>query len=396
MDRLLIGLSFGSGLEGADAVAIRASSVGLGLAPAVNFAVRVAFPPAVRDAIRTATASPPIELARGLAETAVHAVRLVLSRGGASPREVFAAGLLEPSRSSLENAIPWPEVADRVAEQTGLTVIHGFRHRDRAAGGAGRPITAVADHLLFQPPSHPRLIVHLGAVTSLTLLTPAAKVSAAVAFEAGPGNQLFDALVYHGTRGKETTYPGGKRAVQGRCLEPLLTRWLEHPHLTRTPPKTVHTDAFGRSFLLAAFDAARHLNAGLPDLLCTATHLAARAIGDAAQRWLPVLPTGREVILTGGGVRNGFLWQLVAQQFPEGIARSDVVGVSALARNAAAAAILAALLCDGVAGNHAILTGASGGRLLGHLAPGDGRNWARVAAWVADQAGESPRMTRAA
>jgi anhydro-N-acetylmuramic acid kinase len=221
-------------------------------------------------------------------------------------------------------------------------------------------------------------------------------VSSALGFEAGPGNQLLDALVYHGTRGKESSDPGGKKAVQGRCLEPLLARWLEHPHLTRTPPKTVHPEAFGRSFLLAAFDAARQLNAGLPDLLCTATHLAARAIGDAAKRSLPVVPGARQILMTGGGVRNGFLWQLVAQQFSEGIARSDEAGVAPLARNAAAAALLAALTCDGVAGNLSVLTGAAGGRLLGHFAPGDGRNWARVAAWVADQTGEYPRVTRAA
>ena len=177
--------------------------------------------------------------------------------------------------------------------------------------------------------------------------------------------------------------------------EPLLARWIEHPHLTRTPPKTVHPEAFGRSFLLAAFDAARQLNAGLPDLLCTATHLAARAVGDAAKKYLPAAPT-RQVFATGGGVRNGFLWQLVSQQFGEGITRSDEAGVAPLARNAAAAAVLAALTCDGVAGNLSMLTGAVGGRLLGHFAPGDGRNWAKVAAWVADQTGEYPRTNRAA
>jgi anhydro-N-acetylmuramic acid kinase len=207
---------------------------------------------------------------------------------------------------------------------------------------------------------------------------------------------MFDALVYHGTRGKESIDPGGKKAVQGRCLEPLLARWLEHPYLARTPPKTFHPDAFGRSFLLAAFDAARQLSAGLPDLLCTATHFAARAIGDAAKQAWPATSAARKVIVTGGGVRNGFLWQLVAQQFPEGIARSEVVGVAPLARNAAAAGILAALTCDGVAGNLSVLTGATGGRLLGQFVPGDGRNWVRVAAWVADQMGEYPRMTRAA
>ena len=54
MSRLLIGLSVGSGLEGVDAVAIRADGIALDLAPVVAAAVRVAFPPAVRDAVRAA------------------------------------------------------------------------------------------------------------------------------------------------------------------------------------------------------------------------------------------------------------------------------------------------------------------------------------------------------
>jgi anhydro-N-acetylmuramic acid kinase len=76
----------------------------------------------------------------------------------------------------------------------------------------------------------------------------------------------------------------------------------------------------------------------------------------------------RRVLLSGGGVRNGFLWQLVAKQFGGAVERTDAAGVPALARNAAGAAVLAALLCDGVPGNLPLLTGATGGRLLGpHL-----------------------------
>ena len=397
MYRLLIGLSVGSGLEGADAAIVRAEASGLDLTPVVVASVRASFPLAVRDAIHasaSAQASP--DLTRNIVETLVHAVRHVLARAAVSPRDVFAAGLLDPARPAIETGIIWPEVADRVAEQTGLTMVHGFRHRDRAVGGAGHPITAIADCLLFRSPSQARLLIHFGAVSSLLFVPPSTKESSVVGFEAGPGNQLLDALAFHGTRGKDWSDQGGKKAVQGRCLESLLSRWLEHPHLTRQPPKTVHPEAFGRSFLIAAFDAARQLNAGLSDLLCTATHLAARAIGDAAKRWLPIVPGLRQILLTGGGVRNGFWWQLVRQQLPEGIARSDEAGITALARNAAASAVLAALLCDGVAGNLSMLTGAMGGRLLGHLVPGDGRNWAQVAAWVADQTGESPRVTRAA
>jgi anhydro-N-acetylmuramic acid kinase len=176
-----------------------------------------------------------------------------------------------------------------------------------------------------------------------------------------------------------------------------LARWLEHPHLTRTPPKSVHPEAFGRSFLLAAFDATRQLGAGLPDLLCTATHLTARVLVDAARQWLPEPTTPRQILVSGGGVRNGFLWQLVGQQFgSEPITRINEIGIPALARNAMASGVLAAMTCDGVDGNLAHLTGAAGGRLLGHLIPGDGRNWARVAAWVADQTGEYPRANRVA
>jgi anhydro-N-acetylmuramic acid kinase len=401
MTRTLIGLAIGSGLEGVDAVAIQAGGIGLDLCPSVTASLRVAFPLSVRDAIRDTAQgshfSVTNEVVRNVAETAVHAARQVLTRSGVSQRDTFAAGLLKPARPIAEPGIAWIEIADRLAEQTGLTVVHGFRHRDRAAGGSGHPITAAADYLLFTSPTQPRLLIHLGAVTSLLFLAPAAKISATRGFDAGPGNQLFDALVYHGTRGRESTDHGGKKAVQGRCLEPLLERWREHPHLTRIPPKVVHAEAFGRSFLLAAFETVRQLGAGLPDLLCTATHLAARSIGEGVRQWLPSPVGARQILVTGGGVRNGFLWQLVAQQFAgETIGRSDEAGVPPLARNAAAAAILAALTCDGVAGNLAALTGASGGRLLGHITPGDGRNWAKVSAWLADQTVEYPRVNRAA
>jgi anhydro-N-acetylmuramic acid kinase len=399
--RTLIGLAVGSGLEGVDAAAVQVEGVGLDLTPTLLASVRVAFPPSAVEVIRAAQPGSCLpasaDLVRNVAETAVHAARQVLSRAGVSIRDAFALGLLKPGRPASEPALLWSEIADRVAEQTGVTIVHGFRHRDRAAGGAGHPITAVGDYLLFASPDEPRLIVHLGAVASVLYLPANAKISAVQGFDAGPGNQLLDAMVYHGTRGRELSDPGGKKAVQGRCLEPLLERWAEHPHLTRTPPKVVHPDAFGRSFLLAAFDAVRQLGAGLSDLLCSATHLAARSIGDSVRHWLPATAGERRIIVTGGGVRNGFLWQLAAQQFGnETVMRSDEIGLPALARNAAAAAVLTALTCDGVAGNLPALTGATGSRLLGQVTPGDGRNWARAAAWLADQTVEYPRINRAA
>src|SRR5579883_866319 len=394
MSRILLGLSIGSGLEGVDAVTARVEGLGLDIVPRIVPTMRVSFPPNVRDAIRASANNPtlfPPEFLRAVADTIVFAARQSLSKAAVSPRDTFAAGFLEPSRPATAVPMHWPEIVGRVVDQLGITALHGFADRDRAAGGTGHPITAAADFLLFRNETESRLLVHLGAVATVLLIPAGGNISAASGFDAGPGNQLLDAILFHGSRGKEHIDAGGKKAVQGRCLEPLLARWLEHPHLTRTPPKSVHTEAFGRSFLLAAFDAARQLNAGLPDLLCTATHLAARAIGDACQRMQMKVNGPRRVLLSGGGVRNGFLWQRVAQQFGGNVDRTDTLGIPALSRNAAAAAILAALTCDGITGNLPLLTGATGGRLLGHVSPGDNRNWARCAAWLADQTGDYPR-----
>ena len=399
--RTLIGLSIGSGFEGVDAAVIQTEGIGLESRPTVISSLRVAFPLSVRDAIREAAPSAllPVseDMIRYIAETAIHAARQVLSRSGISLRDTFALGLLRPSRPATDPSLIWPELADRLAEQTGLTVVHGFRHRDRAAGGAGHPITAAADYLLFHSSTQPRLLIHLGAVSSILFLNSTEKIFEINGFDAGPGNQLLDSLIAHGTRGKETCDPGGKKAVQGRCLESVLDQWGEYPHLTRPPPKVIHREAFGRSFLLAAFESVRQLGASLPDLLCTATHLAARTIGEGVRKWVSAQAAPRRILITGGGVRNGFLWQLVAQQLgDERIERSDEAGIPALARNAAAAAVLATLTCDGVTGNLFRLTGASGGRILGHLTPGDSRNWGKITAWLAEQAVEYPRVNQAA
>jgi anhydro-N-acetylmuramic acid kinase len=93
----------------------------------------------------------------------------------------------------------------------------------------------------------------------------------------------------------------------------------------------------------------------------------------------------RRVLLSGGGVRNGFLWHLIEQKLQGGpLARTDEACVPTESRKAIAAGILAALVLDGVPGNVPGATGAAGARLLGSLTPGSGANWARCVAWMAN------------
>ena len=184
---------------------------------------------------------------------------------------------------------------------------------------------------------------------------------------------------------REAYDAGGKHAVQGRCLEPLLQAWLAHPSLQRRPPRTLPRHLHGEEFVAGAVAQARQHQGNLHDLLCTATHFVARGITAAVRRDLPLAGVER-VLLSGGGVRNGLLWHLLERQL-EGIPleRTDAHGVPADARKAVGVGLLAALTVDGVAANVPAATGATGERLLGSLTPGSSVNWARCLKWMASQ-----------
>lgn len=373
MTRLLVGLSVGSGREGIDVAAVRVSGLGLSAAVRCEKHVRSAFLPGNRTV-------------RAVADTASAGVRQLVSRVGADLRSVFAVGLLAP----------FDTLPEMLAEQTGLTVFAGFAERDMAAGGSGRPITAAADFLAGRSDTEDRLLIHLGAVSSVLLLPAGGKISQLVGFDAGPGNRLLDEIASLGSRGKDAFDPGGTRAVQGKCLEDLLTDWRRHPFLLKRPAKSLGSDVFAGPFVTAAFDAARTAGGSLNDLLCTAAHFITGCVGAGGREWLPRPELPRGVYVSGGGVRNGFVWQRLQHQFPDSLLRrTDEIGLPALGRTATAAAGLAALAADGVAGNLPLLTGAAGGRLGGRIVPGDPRHWAAVAGWMAEQGGAYARLKAA-
>src|SRR5262249_31585454 len=143
-------------------------------------------------------------------------------------------------------------------------------------------------------------------LTRVTSLPAGGRLPEMIAFEASPCSLLLDTLMWHLTNGREMHDFGGKHAVQGRCLEPLLQSWLDHPFLQRRPPRSVNRHQFNEEFVVRVVQQARELQGTLHDLLCTATHFVARGLTEAVKRFLPSLAFDR-FLLSGGGVRNGFL-----------------------------------------------------------------------------------------
>jgi anhydro-N-acetylmuramic acid kinase len=394
--RWIIGLASGSSADGIDAALLETEGVGLDLRVRLLHALSQPYGKELRDLILRAVGPGPCDarqfalLHRLLGETFAAAARQVADRASFSLQRVQCLGC--PGHTVWHDpdgrfpATLGLGMAAVVAERTGLTTVSDFRARDVVAGGQGVPLGALADYLLFRHPNEDRLLVHLGGLARVVYLPANCRIHEIVGFEAGPCNVLLDALMRQLTGGREAFDPGGKHAVQGRCLDALLQRWLLHPYLQKRPPKSLPPHAFGDEFASQAVQQARQMHWSLHDLLCTATHLVAHSITGALRR---VLPPGRppaRVILSGGGTRNGLLWHLLGQQFGGlPLERTDRHGIPADARKAMTFAILAALTVDGVPANVPSATGAAGSRLLGSLTPGAPANWSRCLAWMAAQ-----------
>lgn len=394
--RWLIGLASGSSVDGVDAALMELEGVGLDLHVLQVHGLHQPYGQELRALIRRISTSAPCEirqvslLHRLLGETFAAAARTVADHASLSLQRVQCIGcaghtIWHDSEGRFPSTLGLG-MAAVVAERCGITTLSDFRSRDVAAGGQGVPLAALTDYILFRHPQESRLLIHLGGLARVVFVPAGCRIHEVIGFEASPCNVLLDALMGHLTGGKSSFDPGGKHAVQGKCIDALLQSWLQHPYLQRRPPKSLPRHLFGDDFATAAVQQVRQVSGSLHDLLCTATHFVARGITTAVRRFLPSGHRIDRILLSGGGVRNGLLWRLLEQPF-EGVPlqRTDEVGVPADVRKALSFGMLAALTLDGVPASVPSATGAAGSRLLGSITPGSSINWARCLAWMATQ-----------
>jgi anhydro-N-acetylmuramic acid kinase len=401
--RYFIGLSCGSSGDSIDAVLVEVQGVGLGLNAKLIQSFRRPLPREVQDEMNVsllALGTHEPALHRMLGESLLATANQLLTQIRFEPGRVMAVGVFAP--------LAWHEPAGRtpstreygmvslLADRLGLTVVSDFREQDVAAGGQGMPQTALADSLLFRTETEERVLIHLGSVFSIVLLKASKRVQDVLAFETGPGHRLLDAVIRVETNQRERFDPGGRYAVQGRCFDSLVERWLGHSYFSIKPPKSLGRSEFGEEFIGHAIRHAAQENATLQDLLCSLSHFLIRGLVLSCRRWVPEMLNERPVWLSGGGTRNGLLWRLIEQYVPTWkLNRLDELGLPALARSATGAAILAALTLDGVSASTPNATGTVG-RMLGRLTPGNSQNWSRCLRWMLTQSSELVSPYRAA
>jgi anhydro-N-acetylmuramic acid kinase len=270
----------------------------------------------------------------------------------------------EPGHSTWQ--IDAPAV---IAERTGLAVVSDFRVRDVAAGGQGAPLVPIADALLFAGDGW-RALQNVGGIGNVTIVPPDGTLASVRAFDTGPGVTVIDAVVRRLMPSMRYD-DDGRLAARGTPIVEVIDELLAHPYFAAEPPKSTGRELFDEAYVARFIERCRATRRGASDedVIATATALTARSIADAYRRFMPEPVT--EVLLSGGGAKNGTLRTMIATELaPLTVRAFDERYFDGEAKEAVAFALLALLHLESRAGNVPTATGARGYRVLGALTPG--------------------------
>ena len=264
-----------------------------------------------------------------------------------------------------------------IAERTGIPVVADFRPRDLAAGGEGAPLVPYFDGIFFGG-GPTRALQNIGGIANVTVV---GRGISPLAFDTGPGNCLIDAATCRATRGRLRYDAAGHLALQGRLDRHAVERLWRLPYFRQAPPKSTGRELFNEHLLVETFG--RRCTQAPLDVLATVTYFTAYSIAESYHRF--IRPHLREVIASGGGVRNRTLMHHLTQLLsPVPVRSIEHYGIPAQAKEPAAFAFLALCAFRGRVNHLPATTGARHPRLLGSLTPGrTGRPPEIVGGWAA-------------
>lgn len=316
-----------------------------------------------------------------LGEIFAEAALSLLKATGSKPEDISAVAShgqtichIPPSGKRSGSTLQIGE-ASLIAEHTGILTISDFRTSDMSAGGQGAPLVPLADYLLFRKPGRVRAVLNIGGIANVTIIKETMEET--VAFDTGPGNSLIDEAMRFYSEGKKSFDRNGDFARSGKPVEKLLKELLSHPYFKKRPPKSTGRETFGAGMVQDIFsksakkgtDLFLRKNKSVPffarDTVATLTHLTAVTVYNAIIKFKP-----DEVILTGGGVKNRFLVDLIRQKFEKkGIAVNNIsdYGIPSQAKEAVSFAILGYQTLNWRPGNLPSATGARHSVILGKI-----------------------------
>ena len=295
----VIGLMSGTSLDGIDAALLESDGVRLGASGA---ALTRPYGPELRAQLRAAIACAAelevdgplpqllVEVERVLTDAHADAVHALLAQADLTPEAIFLVGFHGQTVLHRPQQRWTLQLGDgaRLAQLTGIDVIHDFRTADVRAGGQGAPLVPLYHAALVAAADVPRpvAVVNIGGVANVTWVGE----DGLLAFDTGPGNAPLDdwALRHTGRPLDEDA----RLARAGRVHEAVVEKMLEHDFFARRAPKSLDRMDFGMRSV-------EHLDAA--DGAATLTAFTAAAIARAREHF----PQAAQLwVVCGGGRHN--------------------------------------------------------------------------------------------
>lgn len=257
-----------------------------------------------------------------LSQNFTQCIQTLLKNGKLTPDQVISVGL--HGQTLLHQTGDDPSLTLQllnpglISAQCGISVVSDFRRRDLAEGGEGAPLAPLAHQRLFHSATENRAVVNIGGIANITWLPADGLVQG---YDSGPGGGLLDewSQLHLG----EDYDRDGQWGRTGAVQEELLKTMLRDPYFSQSPPKSTSREYFSRSWVEGMV--AEH-PANPEDIQATLTELTARSIGTAL---LVASPAVQRVLLCGGGARNTYLRERIANQIPVPVEPTDKHGLDA-------------------------------------------------------------------
>ena len=290
----------------------------------------------------------------------------------------------DPARSTLQIG-----ESSVIAQKTGIKTISNFREADIAAGGEGAPLISFLDWMVFGKGAPRRALLNIGGISNVTVVGKSIKP---IAFDIGPGNALIDLLTQKYF--KKSFDKDGKLAKRGKIFYKLIDRALKDLYFRKKPPKSTGKEHFNSNFIKKYFSPIETIPAKGPastrrlgearqgqhelSLLATITYFTAKTIEKAFHDFIFKKYPVKEIVISGGGVKNNTLIAHLRKLFSVGayrgmpkITTSDKYGLPWKFKEAMLFALLGYTCYKNIPNNIPSCTGAKKKVILGKMTQGE-------------------------
>ncbi|MDH4944321.1 anhydro-N-acetylmuramic acid kinase [Sulfurimonas sp. C5] len=311
-----IGVMSGTSLDGIDLVLCEIDQSTCTLLKAGEFSYDQSLKTEILDMIHSTTTLKAIgELDVKLGKMFASAINTFIEQNKIYKEEITAIGLHGQTLWHEPNSEhPFSMQLGKssvVAAQTGLQVVSDFRSNDIANGGQGAPFAPAFHHFVFDRLYKNIAVVNIGGMANITLLG-----DKYLGWDSGCGNVLLDYWIEK-TQNKPYDKEG-EFAKSGKLNEALLNKMLDDPYFSKKPPKSTGREYFNPTWLEHYLIKFSDLSDA--DIQATLTELTAQTIAKDCT-------DAEDIILCGGGAKNSYLQERIADLSQKSVKTTNDYGV---------------------------------------------------------------------